>query len=335
MKNEKVVTSWNRLNPTEEGRNRMIYKVEEKQKRRRPVFRPKLGAAMAAVLYLAIIGVFTLTPQNAFAVKAYELEEQEGAIGLRDVDLVDQPDVWGGYYDNENFYVSVGLKYEGKNIKNVEFTTAEGFFAKQYIGNLKMKDGVSRMYVGAENRLVMVGKDFEIAGGSITLDDETMTDDLLLFWGITIPDASDKPEQINIVAKATFNNGKTEEKAITIDISGTGAYSVAVDPEERDRHFSEAVKSLEYYRNLPLEQCELVPESVKAVTDVYEYGTNENRARFEIRDGMEFDENGIYRGGMIAGGLGEKYVMVIERSPDGELTGMLYRLPAELEYSGE
>jgi len=89
-------------------------------------------------------------------VKAYALEQQkEGGLGLREVDLLNQPDVWGGHFDGDNFYVGVGVRYEGENIKSVDFTTAKGFFAKQYINKLSDGEGISEMYVGADNRLVM------------------------------------------------------------------------------------------------------------------------------------------------------------------------------------
>ena len=156
--------------------------ISQKQHKKRPRFRSAVTlATTAAVVICFLLGNMLLNPHgdNVFFVKAYAMEQQaDGSIGLREVDVVDQPDTWGGYFDGENFYVSVGLKYEGENIKSVDFTAAEGFFAKQYINNLSDEDeeDILKMYVGADNRLVMAGEDFEIAGDRITFDDETMTD---------------------------------------------------------------------------------------------------------------------------------------------------------------
>ena len=162
-------------------------------------------AAACACIVLGVSFLNMPNPANAFAVKAYALGEREdGTIQLIETDLINQPDVWGGHFDGDNFYVSVGLRYEGQNIEHVDFITEEGFFAKQYIDELTIGDTVSKMYVGADSRLVMYGTEFDIVGNRITLDDETMTDDLLLFWGTPATDISEIPENIEIHSIATF-----------------------------------------------------------------------------------------------------------------------------------
>lgn len=191
--------------------------------------------AVAAVLCVALVASFfgISNPANAFVVKAYALEiTDDGTIGLSEADLLDQPDVWGGHFDGENFYVSVGLRYEGNNIESVDFITEEGFFAKQYIGDLSVGENVSTMYVGADSRLVMYGKEFEIVGNMVTLNDETMTDDLLLFWGTRATELSEVPKRIEISAVVTFHDGRTQEVAIPIDLSGTGFASFTGREEE-------------------------------------------------------------------------------------------------------
>ena len=52
---------------------------------------------------------------------------------LKEIDLLDQPEYWGGYFDGENYFINMGFRYEGKNIKSVTFTTQEGFFATQQV----------------------------------------------------------------------------------------------------------------------------------------------------------------------------------------------------------
>lgn len=162
-------------------------------------------------------------PTNAFFVKAYALEvADDGTVALKETDLLEHPGVWIGHFDEENFYLSVGLRYDGRNIKSVDFITENGFFAKQYIGSLSLEKEISQVYVGPESKLVMYGEEFEIVGDRITLNDETMTDDLLLFWGTQATEMSEVPEQIEIKAIATFYDKRTQEVIIPIDLSQPG-----------------------------------------------------------------------------------------------------------------
>ena len=46
---------------------------------------------------------------------------------------------------------------------------------------------------------------------------------------------------------------------------------------------------------------------------------------------MEFDEDGIWRGGP-ATSSDRVYIPVIRRNADGTYTGMVYRVPEELQY---
>ena len=338
MKNDKIISLWNMLDPDEEGKSIIMDKIKNKQKKSRPVFRMKIAAAVAAVICLAVVGGLLAAPngENIFSVKAYALgETEEGAIGLREIDLLDQPDVWGSYSDGENFFVSVGLRYEGKNIKSVEFSTAEGFFAKQYIDKLSDGKGITKMYVGADNRLVMYGDEFEIAGDTITLNEDTMTDDLLLFWGTdadfmsSIPTRSGLPEIIEITAKAVFKNGKTQEVPVTIDLSGIGMGGGKVSSD--DEEWQRLERQHEYYSTLPIAQCELIPESVKTVNDVYEYGDDTGTTYFRISEELEFDDDGFFRCGFSVIN-GKMTISAIKRDSDGTLTGMLYRVPESLIY---
>lgn len=291
--------------------------------------------AVAACLCIVLLGSFFSMPNpaNAFLVKTYALEvTDDGTIGLTETDLLDQPDVWGGHFDGENFFLNVGLRYEGSNIESVDFIAEEGFFAKQYIGDLSVGDNVSRVYVGAENRLVVYGDEFEISGNVLTLNEETMTDGLLLFWGTQVSDMREVPKHIEIRAVAKFNDGRTQEIVLPVDISGTGvAVGYFVSEEERQQRLEE----FDYYKNLPLEQCELVEESIETVTDVYEVALASSTSWITIRGDMPFDENGIFRGGLLGEPTidgSELYIPVIKRDAEGVYTGMLYRVPKDLHY---
>lgn len=336
MKSEKIAASWNKLNPSEERKERMLNKINEKQNKRRPAFRPIMAVATAAVICLAIFGYLFLAPNdnNVFSIKAYALEELADGIGLREIDLINQPEVWGGHYDGEYFYVSVGLQCEGENIKSVEFKMENGVFARQYISDFKDGENVSRLYVGADSQLVMVGEEFEILGSEILLDEESMTKDMLLFCALEIPDINSIPEKIEIVAIATFNDGTTQEKTLTIGLSGTGAYTHQASDEEIEASLAE----YEYYMSLPLELCELIPETVKTVTDIYYEVYVDGEFVFSSyvdREHMEFDENGIYRGGCGTLGLEGMNIEIFELNDSGEIIGMIYHVPEDLLYAAD
>ncbi|NLO38286.1 MAG: hypothetical protein GX115_02265 [Ruminiclostridium sp.] len=256
--------------------------ISQEQPRKRPRFRAAVTLATTAVVVICLLfGTMLLNPHgdNVFFVKAYAMEQQpDGSIGLREVDVVNQPDVWGGYTDGKVFYVSVGLKCEGENIKSIEFSTEEGFFAKQHIDDLKNSEDVKTLYVGAESRIAVYGTDFETVGDKIILNKDTLSDDLLLFWGTENNDLKNIPQKIDIQAKATFDDGRTDERTVTIDLSGMGLIVGPVPVgEEKSEQFKE---QYDYYKNIPLEQCELMPESVKTVTDVYEYKIGNSVARY-------------------------------------------------------
>ena len=92
------------------------------------------------------------------------------------------------------------------------------------------------------------------------------------------------------------------------------------------------------YQNIPLESCELVEESVEHVTDQYEI-QDPGGGPFWILDldkltESDFDEHGIYRSKFRGSLDGRVYLPIIRREADGTFTGMLYRVPEELEYSG-
>lgn len=103
------------------------------------------------VLALALL-IHTLPGRladNVFTVKSCALDlDENGSVVLRETDLVESSDYWGGYCDGENYYVNMGFRYEGTNLKQVTFTTEEGFFARQQITPGLTEDQVSTIRVG-------------------------------------------------------------------------------------------------------------------------------------------------------------------------------------------
>lgn len=293
--------------------------ISQEQHRKRP--RPRSAfmlATAAAVICLMVFGSMFLTPRdgNMFVIKAYAMEVQEdGSVQLREVDIADtRPEYWGGYIDRETntLYVSLGLRCEGENIESVEFSTASGFFTKQYIGNLSDIEArvsgdasAGAIRVGPDNQMVMFSTDFDDVGSTIILDNETV-DDHLLFWGGNYVDGAESesplfPKEINIHAKVTFSNGKTAEKDVTIDLSGTGLYieSPSAESNQKDR---KEYRELLLQGSIPLDKCEVVPDSVLTLRygDTYEYhmGDPLSTAYMPItEESMDalFDENGVFR----------------------------------------
>ena len=102
-------------------------------------------------------------------------------------------------------------------------------------------------------------------------------------------------------------------------------------------------KDLEAYEKLlqsiPLDQCEVVPDSVQALTygDTYEYhmgnplATSCKPITEESMETAPFDQNGVLT---ISSSLpddgSDGYIGVIERNGDGTFTGMVYKVPGQL-----
>ena len=295
----------------------------------------------AACVCLGLLGALLALPRenNAFVVKTYALDlEADGTIGLRAEDVWERPEFLGGHFDGENFYVNIGLGYEGEEIDRVTFSTETGFFARQNVAELFLEENVSRMYVGADMQLALCGEEFEIVGDRVTVDESALESGTLLFWGTAASGREDLPEQVPITAQAEFRDGTKQKITVTLDIAGPMVYSEERSPEEMEQMWEEREKEREYYQNISLESCELVEESVEPVTDVYEVqlpdgGTSWIRDLDKLTE-SDFDEDGIYRSGFQGCLDGCVYLPVIRREGDGTFTGMLYRVPEELTYSG-
>lgn len=353
MKNNKIVNAFNAIQPNDEIKNRVFDKAMQKQHKKRPVFKTAVSfATAAAVIGLILLGRIFLTPQgdNIFVVKAYAMEVQEdGSVELREMDIMDtRPEYWGGYIDGETttMYVGLGLRCEGENIESVEFSTDDGFFAEQYIGNLSeiSTSGDPALYVGPDNQMVMFSEDFDNVGSTITLDKEK-ANDYLLFWGTNYVDNPEFPyyppfpKEIYVHAKATFSNGKTAEKDFTIDLSGTGSSVYTPSEEQKAKNQKDYEAYTELLQSISLDKCEVVPDSVQTLTygDTYEYHLGDSRSTSrrpiteESMEAAPFDENGVFRiGSSLPSDGGDGYIAMLERNGDGTFTGTVYKVPGEL-----
>lgn len=207
--------------------------------------------AMVAVICLAVFGNIFLKPQegnevlqnnNMFAVKAYAMEQlSDGTMVFQEIDLISHPKIQIGYLDGENYYLNIGLKCEGENIKSVEFSTEEGFFAKQHEENVTRN--ILAIDVDAVNIPLPVD-DFEKVGKKLTLYSDTLTNDVL-FLGMENLSMKNIPKQVTIHAIATFDDGRTQEEVITLDYSDKSiVVEVGFDLEDIKRWEKDNVDTL-------------------------------------------------------------------------------------------
>jgi len=311
------------------------------QKQKKPLLR-RVGFAAATATVLVVCFIFGSIffssqdggASNLFIIRAYAMERQaDGSAMLREIDLFEQSHSWGGFLDGENFYLSIRLRAEGENIQSVEFFTDDGFFAKQYIemenGGIVLGDAPI-LYVGESDFIAVFGTDFEIVGSSLILDSDAITDDLLLFLGLAVTDGQ-IPRQMTIHAIATFHDSTTQEETISISLEDRmGVMIISGDDidESTPAH-------AEWWRNINLEEAELLPESIKIISDIldgiiYEFHVDGFHAPLVIYGyQLEFDENGIAWGSFMSDFLvsdRKVYFSVIKRGDDGVLTGMVYRV---------
>ena len=356
------------LPDTDEVRKACVRQSAPKRRREtRPRRRRALALSAAAAAACLILGVSLLTPGGggAFSVKAYAAEQQaDGSLQLQEVDVADaQPASWSGYVDGEAgaVYVNIGLRCVGENIESVEFSTDSGFFAKQYIGTLSQSATSSDLAVSdgliaynSGNQVTLFGTEFDRAGGTITLDRDT-ADQYLVFWGTDYTESSAPPDaafpkSVTVHATATFSGGKTEEKDVTIDLSGPGSFVYNPSEEEKAEMQKENEAYTALLQSIPLDQCQVVPDSVQTLSygDTFTYSVGDPRSTGYLpitRESMDaavaeglFDAGGVFRissnlydmqQGQSAGGDG--YIAVLERGGDGStFTGMVYRVPEQL-----
>ena len=342
MRNKNIVDAYDSIEFSDATKNRMLEKTKQKTKKskKHPVFRTAISlATTAAVLMFALFGQRFFAPDvnNTFLLQAFAMEVQEdGTVGLRMLEYANfhnslQYGTWHGHYDGENFYLNIAIGIIGENIKQVEFTTDVGFFAKQFIDRESFTEDTNLMTSGG--RILMFGTDFEIVGNSFVVDESFIADDWILFLG----QEGYAVKNRTVRAVATFNDGTTQEEVITINLEESfGLASVAENAAlEHQARFN---ATNDFIMNIPLDDLELIPESVKTFTEVYEFDLVGDGARpmwFQLFDFMEdyFDENGILARERSSWSMWDDEtwsILVIKRNNDGTFTGMVYLVPQEL-----
>jgi len=375
MQSKAIIDSWSKIEPDSIAgarmrsailsRNRSMNCPEKSNMLMRPVLRAavKVGVLAAVLCLVAIAGSFLAQrgndahplSGNSFALKAYALEAlADGSYELLEVDIIDRRISRMAIFDiaGQALYYSAGLKCEGENISKVEFSVETGFFAGLHAGDIKSRIEESAREV---NPFLSIGliltndkSEFDPYGKKIRLDFGAGTDEMFIFWGLEYDNPEDIPDEIAIRAEATFNDGSVTEQTLTLALYGSGL--ARMYPRNTEDTFA-------YYGSIPLDECELVPDSVRAVTvnyyyvsaqgmrgrapdsddaDMYYYWYKTDRTSVYAHgisfyeDEAAFDEDGIWRfnWGDHAGDNDERgFVAVIRRNDDGTMTGMVYRTP--------
>jgi len=327
----------------EQAKTRILQQATSQNKcQKRTAFRPVVAAitTAAAIICILLVNLVITAPQdgNVFTLRIYAMERQaDGTLEFREIDIVNQSETWGGYFDGANLFINIALSFVGENVRSVEFITDVGFFAKQYLqlenGKIVM-DGRPIVITG-ENNIALYGIDFEMVGNRFIFTASEMTDGLLLFLGQEFTEQGDIDiQQMIIRTNVVFDDNTTQEDAITINLTDRTGLIIVDDFIKADetRH--------DWFDGLPFEQLELIPESVKLITNacengiVYQFLVSGALSSFLIlEDELEFDERGIFQSGMMnVGGIvgGEVYVAVVRRDAYGILIGSVYRIPHEI-----
>ena len=351
------------------------HEMEQKQQKRTFLKTAVSLASIAAFICLLALGATLLIPRhsNIFELKAYAMEQlPNGSMERLMQHLVNETYGWSYTDDGENVFINIWLKCDGENIKRVDFYVDEGFFATQYIrreNGQVISDGIPMM--GSGSTIISYGNDYKNVGSHFTLNADELTEDLLVFWGREnrrVGNDLNLPSELTIRAVATFNNGKTQEEALVLDLSMesmTGFGAVKLTDEEIAQSRAESVRYDAFLHSIPLDQCEVVPGSERILTygDTFEYeiinstnisGVISGTAMFPIteesmdpandwaleRDGYKglFDENGLARFGASVNLFNlwdeydgsDGYIAVIENNGDGTFTGKTYKIPGWL-----
>ncbi|MCL2406459.1 MAG: hypothetical protein FWC95_00875, partial [Defluviitaleaceae bacterium] len=244
----------------------------------------------------------------------------DGAITRREVNMNEQVGGFHGHHDGERIFISIGLGFEGDNIKTVEFIAQKGVFATQHMSNFdknKPHSGFSTEYGG--RRVLMLGYNFEMAGERLVFEQNYIDNDLLIFWSIEADRNDFIPSDAEFMVIVTFDDGEVIYDMFTINFGDRfGMITIYTSEEEQAAMLAASIREWEFYSNLSLDEMVHVADAV--ITRVPQYdemfgGVEMYSACFGImisfydRDGnlvefvqpatrfshnfMEFDERGM------------------------------------------
>ena len=320
--------------------------------RKSPVLRSAaMLAAITAIVCLAVATVMSLsrngdinpaqTGDNVFTLKAYALDNGDNStVEMSDNTVLDRASGAIGHFNEESGTASILVKLDwyGENIRSVMFIVNEGFFVYHVHSDqdedLFMQE--KAMKYGEPSQIVPY-EIFERQGdNTILIDEETLAGEVLLFWTLgPVTEDATFPQEIVISAKATFYDSTTGDQVLSFDSSKVYTTSL--------RSIVEFSKMKEYYLNINLDKCEVVPESVMPTNGIYEFVVQDQpNHRLVITFPVEidadyiqqyqpFDEDGVFRFSFddkYGNDFDRRgYLAVIVLKDDGGMTGMVYRTP--------
>jgi len=183
----------------------------QQQKKRHYGFRLRYTFVATTVAVLAITFILLNIhspdmeiPTNMFNFRIYAMERTDGSFVMQEVYLSDDSQVWGGFVKNDDFFISIGLRIDGINVKTIELYAEYGFFAIQQI-NFDNNEIIN------DEHMSLLDANFQIVGNRVAFESAELTDGLLLFLGATLVDNRVLSE-LSVYAVVTFIDGATQEK---------------------------------------------------------------------------------------------------------------------------
>jgi len=344
MKSKRIIDSWNKIEPDSAADARMLTAIINHNQARtakigksfseREIVNWRLLAPIAACLIIAVtIAAVYMSNSGWFGNRvltvgldgggtiSFYMDNVPGAGSLSfDTDVLsrdltaeetraffgDLPVTSHGIFDANNGEL---LHIEGKNDNIKVILTTSG-------------SSVSDEVIDAP-RFTSVSNDIPVSAGYfITNDNSRSARNIIYIASFELGGFS-----VHIECWGDLGNSEAlgRETASTIE-------SIIQNKEIELRYCSDSIMLNEYYYYIPLEECELIPESVRIVTDVYEFETGiDSLVRREIiEDGFLFLNNSVTRimWGNYMDDDPRGFLAVIKRDADGVMTGMVYRVPA-------
>ena len=324
------------------AKQRVWSNITAPQIKRKRRFVPAMAAMAAMAVVLAVIMiVHSFLPTqvvNSFTVRAYAIEPQaDGTVARREINLANQTGAWGGLHDGENLYLGINLDVSGENIKSVEFSITDGFFAKQYHeaqDELLASDRPMSVQVpdGDGNlRTVVFGEEFVPLGQRISLDD-IQAENLLLF--VAIPgEVSNMLEYVYIDVHVVFTDGESQTETVALNFGNRiGLFIAKVAPD-----FALAPMD---WSSINLNDLILIPESVTTLVpyddvndvwgdmEMYIWEVENRVPIFERR--LTFEETDVKIQSIGRTDRNGDVIVTVVKLIDGDLVGMKYIVPPEI-----
>jgi len=278
---KKIVDALDLINLNDTVKQRAWIKITSESRRKNRAF-PAFAAT--AAVFIIIILAYTLIPGqtgNSFTAAAYTVVYRaDGTAEQIELDIVPvKPtddtsehfeniilastyEIRHGFTDGEHMYVNLAFSISGENIKSVEFSLDNGFFAKQKID---MDDVLISVRDDNDNMIYVVfGTDFIPLGDRMSYEDMKSEDysfavvapfyydfEFPFFWNDSAPTSR---FYLSVLIDVFFNNGEKQSKIIIINTNSvrTGTYF----------HKDYGIVSANWLNLLDLADATLISESV-------------------------------------------------------------------------